>query len=64
MKIEYYFSVLAPFTYLGKDRFAKIIKDYNIEVIEIPFDLVGDIFQKTGGLPVANRLPARQNIDF
>ena len=39
MKIEYYFSVLSPFTYLGKDRFAKIINDYDVEVIEKPFDL-------------------------
>ena len=60
MKIEYYFSVLSPFTYLGKDRFAKIINDYDVEVIEKPFDLVGDIFPNTGGLPVPKRHPARQ----
>ena len=50
MKIEYYFSVLSPFTYLGKDRFAKIINDYDVEVIEKPFDLVGDIFPNTGAV--------------
>jgi len=25
MKIEYYFSVLSPFTYLGADRFTKLV---------------------------------------
>ena len=52
MKIEYYFSVLSPFTYLGADRFTKIVSQYNLEVIEKPLDLVGEIFPNTGGLPV------------
>ena len=40
MKIEYYFSVLSPFSYLGADRFTKIVSKYNLEVIEKPLDLV------------------------
>ena len=60
MKIEYYFSVLSPFTYLGADRFTKIVSQYNLEVIEKPLDLVGEIFPNTGGLPVPKRHPARQ----
>ena len=60
MKIEYYFSVLSPFTYLGADRFTKIVSKYNLEVIEKPLDLVGEIFPNTGGLPVPKRHPARQ----
>ena len=60
MKIEYYFSVLSPFSYLGADRFTKIVSKYNLEVIEKPLDLVGEIFPNTGGLPVPKRHPARQ----
>ena len=55
MKIEYYFSVLSPFSYLGADRFTKIVSKYNLEVIEKPLDLVGEIFPNTGGLPVPKR---------
>ena len=47
MKIEYYFSVLSPFTYLGADRFTKIVSQYNLEVMEKPLDLVGEIFPNT-----------------
>ena len=60
MKIEYYYSVISPFAYLGSLRFKKLVKEYNIEVIEKPFDLVGSIFPKTGGLPIPKRHPARQ----
>jgi 2-hydroxychromene-2-carboxylate isomerase len=60
MKIEYYFSILSPFAYLGADRFTKIVSKYNLEVIEKPLDLVGEIFPNTGGLPVPKRHPARQ----
>ena len=40
MKIEYYFSVISTFAYLGSDRFTKIVSKYNLEVIEKPLDLV------------------------
>ena len=60
MKIEYYFSVISTFAYLGSDRFTKIVSKYNLEVIEKPLDLVGEIFPNTGGLPVPKRHPARQ----
>ena len=60
MKIEYYFSVISTFAYLGSDRFTKIVSKYNLQVVEKPLDLVGEIFPNTGGLPVPKRHPARQ----
>ena len=39
---------------------SKIVSQYNLEVIEKPLDLVGEIFPNTGGLPVPKRHPARQ----
>ncbi len=60
MKVEYYFSILSPFAYLGSERFAALVKRFNVEVIEKPLDLVGSIFPNTGGLPVPKRHPARQ----
>ena len=60
MKIKYYFSITSPFAYLGTERFTKLVRKYNVEVIEKPLDLVGNIFPNTGGLPIPKRHPARQ----
>ena len=60
MKIEYFYSLASPFTFLGSEKFQIIAKKYNAEIIEKPCDLVGGIFSKTGGLPVPQRSPQRQ----
>ena len=60
MKIDYYYSVMSPFTYLGSERFLAIVEKYNIEVVEKPFDIIGKIFANTGGIPVPKRHPSRQ----
>ncbi|MCI5054224.1 MAG: 2-hydroxychromene-2-carboxylate isomerase [Pelagibacteraceae bacterium] len=59
MKIKYYYSVASPFAYLAIDRFIKLVKKYNLQVEEKPFDLVGKVFPNTGGLPVPKRHPSR-----
>ena len=60
MKVEYYFSIASPFSYLAIERFLSLVKKYNLEIDEKPFDLVGEIFPNTGGLPVPKRHPSRQ----
>ena len=60
MKIEYYYSIASPYTYMGIDRFQELVKKYSLEVLEKPFDLVGKVFPETGGVPVPKRHPARQ----
>ncbi len=60
MKIKYYYSVLSPFSHLGIDRFIDLAKKYKIEIDEKPFDLVGEIFPNTGGIPVPQRHITRQ----
>ena len=60
MKIDYYYSVMSPFTYLGSERFIALVERYNIEVEEKPFDIIGEIFANTGGIPVPKRHPSRQ----
>ena len=60
MKIEYYYSVASPYTYMGISRFQELVKKYSLEVVEKPFDLVGKVFPETGGVPVPKRHPARQ----
>ena len=60
MKVDYYFSIASPFSYLAVERFSSLIKKYNLEVDEKPFDLVDTVFSNTGGLPVPKRHPSRQ----
>ena len=60
MKVDYFFSIASPFSYLAVERFSSLIKKYNLEVVEKPFDLVGTVFSNTGGLPVPKRHPSRQ----
>ena len=60
MKVDYYFSIASPFSYLAVERFSSLLKKYNLEVVEKPFDLVGTVFTKTGGLPIPKRHPSRQ----
>jgi 2-hydroxychromene-2-carboxylate isomerase len=60
MKIEYFYSLASPFTFLGSEKLQTIAKKYNAEIIEKPCDLVGGIFSKTGGVPVPQRSPQRQ----
>ena len=60
MKVKYYFSIASPFSYLALDRFLSMVKKYNLEIDEKPFDLVGEVFSNTGGLPVPKRHTSRQ----
>ena len=60
MKIEYYYGIPSPFTYLGSAKLQFIAKKYAAEIIERPCDLVGGIFTKTGGIPVPQRSSQRQ----
>ncbi len=57
--IAYYFSLQSPWAYLGHAAFVKVASDYNCEVIYKPV-LLTELFADTGGLPLANRHPARQ----
>ena len=60
MKIEYFYSLASPFTFLGSEKLQTIAKKYNAEIVEKPCDLVGGIFAKTGGIPVPQRSSQRQ----
>lgn len=61
--VDYYFSLISPFTYLGSQRFEEILQRHRAEVRVKPVSLA-TIFPKTGGLPPAKRAPARQAYRF
>lgn len=57
--IDYYFSPMSPWTYLGHARFAGIAKRHGATIRVKPVDF-GKIFPASGGLPLAKRAPQRQ----
>lgn len=57
--VDYYFSPVSPWTYLGHARFQEILRKHGATVAPKPVDY-GRIFPLSGGLPVAKRPPQRQ----
>jgi 2-hydroxychromene-2-carboxylate isomerase len=57
--IDYYFSLVSPWAYIGHAPFMEIAQRHGIEVNYKPVFL-GRVFSETGGLPLAQRHPARQ----
>ena len=57
--IDYYFSLVSPWAYIGHVPFTEIAQRHGVEVNYKPVFL-GRVFSETGGLPLAQRHPARQ----
>ncbi len=57
-RIEYFFSCVSPFVYLGHDLFTDIAARYGAEVTYKPTNFM-QVFPETGGLPLPKRAPAR-----
>ena len=55
----YYLAPPSPYVYLGHQRFADLVRQYEVQVDVRPFDL-GRVFGLSGGLPLAKRAPQRQ----
>ena len=58
--IDYFFSPISPWTYLGHERFQGLRQKHAAGVSIRPCDLSGKIFPISGGLPVKQRAPQRQ----
>jgi len=57
--VDYYFSPMSPWTYLGHTRFNAMLARYGAQVQVKPVDF-GKIFSVSGGLPLKQRAPQRQ----
>lgn len=57
--VDYYFTPVSPWTYLGHDRFVAMAKRHGVSVNVKPVDLAR-VFPVSGGLPLAKRAPQRQ----
>ena len=58
-QIEYYFTPVSPWTYLGHDRFLALAASVGATVEYKPTDY-GKVFPISGGLPLGKRAPQRQ----
>ncbi len=61
--IEYFYTTISPWAYLGHDQFLGTAAKYGATVIYKPVNL-NVVFPETGGLPLAKRAPARQKYRF
>ena len=59
-KIDYYFSPMSPWSYLGHDRLGIIARKHRATIDLKPVDFA-QIFPATGGVPVAKRAQQRQD---
>jgi 2-hydroxychromene-2-carboxylate isomerase len=57
--VDYYFSPMSPWTYLGHARFSALLARYGAQVKVKPADY-GKIFAASGGVPVKQRPVQRQ----
>ena len=57
--VDYYFTPVSPFTYLGHERFIEIARRHGATIAVKPIDL-GRVFPVSGGLPLKQRAPQRQ----
>jgi len=57
--IDYYLTLNSPWAYLGSRRVAEIAARHDAEVRVKPVNF-GEVFSRTGGLPLPKRAPERQ----
>lgn len=57
--VTYYMSLNSPWTYLGSARLAEMARRHGVRV-DIKPARFGDVFAKTGGLPLPKRSPERR----
>jgi 2-hydroxychromene-2-carboxylate isomerase len=57
--IDYYFSLVSPWSYIGHAPFLEIARRRGASIAYKPLPL-NDVFSETGGLPLARRHPVRQ----
>ena len=57
--VDYYFTPISPYTYLGHERFLEIAARHGATIAVKPVDY-GRIFPVSGGLPLKQRAPQRQ----
>lgn len=58
-RVDYYFSLISPYAYLGHAAFLDAARETGAEVVYRPLRIF-ELFKANGGLPLGQRAPARQ----
>ncbi|HSC97952.1 MAG TPA: 2-hydroxychromene-2-carboxylate isomerase, partial [Casimicrobiaceae bacterium] len=58
-QVDYYFTPMSPFVYLGHARFVELARRHDATIAVKPINF-GQVFPVSGGLPLAKRAPQRQ----
>jgi 2-hydroxychromene-2-carboxylate isomerase len=58
--IDYYFAPQSPWTYLGHERLAHLVRKAGAAIRVMPVDLGGKVFPVSGGVPLGQRPKQRQ----
>jgi len=61
LTIDYYMAPQSPWTYLGHQRLTHMAQAHGALLRVKPVDIGGQIFPASGGLPVGQRAPQRQD---
>jgi len=59
MQIDYYYTLMSPWAYLGVQRFYNLQKKYDFVIKHYPLDIL-KLFSLSGGLPLAKRSEQRK----
>lgn len=59
MRINYFYSHVSPWSYLGHQRLLDMAKKFRVDVDFVPLTLA-KVFPVSGGLPLGKRAPQRQ----
>ncbi|MEO0542952.1 MAG: 2-hydroxychromene-2-carboxylate isomerase [Pseudomonadota bacterium] len=57
--IDYYFTSVSPFVYLGHDAIVAVASKHNVQLNPKPVNL-GGVWQESGSVPLGQRSPIRQ----
>ena len=60
--VDYYVTPQSPWTYLGHQWLASMVKASGATVRVLPIDLGGKVFPISGGLPRGQRAPRRPEV--
>ncbi len=61
MKIDYYYTLMSPWAYLGAQRFYDLQNKHNFEINHYPLD-ISKLFSLTGGIPLRKRSEQRKAV--
>lgn len=57
--IDYFFSLVSPYAYLGHEVFLRVAREHNLQVCYRPVRML-EVFKAAGGVPLGQRPPSRQ----